>query len=353
MQKVTAKIQLSAIQNNAKAFKMLTKNRLFAVVKANAYGHGAEEVVSCLSSIADGFAVALIDEAIAIRTAACGKDILVFTPPINEEEGYALAINAFMATVPDLRTAKLLACVCEKYCLPLRVHLKVNTGMNRYGANLSTLGKVCKYLENHPFIKVAGVYSHLYTCQREVAEAQRALFVRAERIVKRRYPSAVAHLSATYGGLLGKEFAFDGVRIGLGLYGYIPMDISADEKQVADSLRLQKAMSVFATVTAVRKASFGGAGYGAVCIDKRQDLSVIRVGYADGFLRDKKDGILSVEDKSQALCMDAAIVNGRKKQGEKTVVLLDADKIAKKANTISYEVLCAATRRAEFEYTYE
>ena len=120
MQKVTAKIQLNAIQNNAKAFKMLTKNRLFAVVKANAYGHGAEEVVSCLSSVADGFAVALIDEAIAIRAAACGKDILVFTPPINEEEGYALAVNNFMATVPDLRTAKLLVRVCEKYRLSLR-----------------------------------------------------------------------------------------------------------------------------------------------------------------------------------------------------------------------------------------
>ena len=157
MQKVTAKISLNAIQNNAKAFKSLSKTRLFAVVKANAYGHGAEEVTACLSSIADGFAVALIDEALAIRSTVCGKDILVFTPPINEEEGYALAVNGFVASVPDLATAKLLAGVCEKYRLHLRVHLKVNTGMNRYGTSISMLGKVCKFLQNHPYIQADGV----------------------------------------------------------------------------------------------------------------------------------------------------------------------------------------------------
>ncbi|MBQ7913246.1 MAG: alanine racemase [Clostridia bacterium] len=351
MQKVIANVNLTAIQNNAKAFKTLTKTRLLAVVKANAYGHGAEEVTACLSNIADGFAVALIDEAIAIRLAACGKEILVFTPPMDEKEVYALAVNAFTATVPDLWTARLIADVCQKRRLHIRVHLKVNTGMNRYGMNLSMLGKVCKLLQNHPFIEVGGVYSHLYTCTKTVAEAQRALFVRAEQIVKRRYPNAVAHLSATYGGLLGEEFAFDGVRIGLGLYGYLPTP--TDTGKAANDLHLQRAMTVQTKVTATRKASYGGAGYGAPCIDKVQNLSVLRVGYADGFLRDKRGGLLSANDKSQALCMDACIVNGRKKRGEAIVVLSNAEEQATAAGTISYEVLCAATRRAEIRYGYE
>ena len=250
MQKVTAKIQLSAIQHNAKVFKKLTQARLYAVVKANAYGHGAEEVVGCLSHIADGFAVALIDEAIAIRTAACGKEILVFTPPIQEEEAYTLAINSFTATVPDLWTAKLVAKVCEKYRLRLGVHLKVNTGMNRYGMNNCMLGRVCEFLKNHPYIEVKGVYSHLYTCANEVATAQRRLFEKAEKIVKRNFPTATAHLSATYGSLLGKAFGFDGVRIGLGIYGYFPAELAEEEKRLAESLHLQKAMSITATVTA-------------------------------------------------------------------------------------------------------
>ena len=197
MQKVRAIIHLNAIQSNALAFKNLTKTRLYAVVKANAYGHGAEEVTACLSSVADGFAVALIDEALAIRTAACGKDILVFTPPINEEEVYALAVNGFMATIPDLWTAKLALSVCQKYGLRLTAHLKVNTGMNRYGMNLSMLGKVCKLLKNQAFVQVEGVYSHLYDSARATAETQLELFLRAERIVKKNYPNATAHLSAT------------------------------------------------------------------------------------------------------------------------------------------------------------
>ena len=144
MQKVRANINLSAILGNAQSFKNATKTRLYAVVKANAYGHGAEEVTACLASVADGFAVALIEEGIAIRTAACGKDILVFTPPLNEEEMYALAVNGFVATIPDLWTAKLAVRVCQKHGLRLAVHLKVNTGMNRYGMHLSMLGKVCR-----------------------------------------------------------------------------------------------------------------------------------------------------------------------------------------------------------------
>ena len=353
MQKVTATISLTAIQNNAKTFKALTKVPLMAVVKANAYGHGAEEVSACLSNIADGFAVALIEEALAIRTSACGKEILVFTPPISEEEVYNLAINGFVATVSDLWTARLVVCICQKHRLSLGVHLKVNTGMNRYGMNNSMLGKVCKFLQSYSFIAVKGVYSHLYTCTQTESEKQRTLFVRAERIVKRYHPNAKAHLSATYGSLLGKRFAFDGVRIGLGLYGYMPTELAVTEKAVACNLHLQRAMTVCAVVATTRKASYGGAGYGAPCIEEKQNLSVLRVGYADGFLRDKRGGLLSAKDKSNALCMDACIVNGRKKRGKKIIVLSNAEAQAKSAHTISYEVLCAATKRADFIYEYE
>ena len=352
MQKVKAIVNLKAIQSNALAFKNLTKTRLYAVVKANAYGHGAEEITACLSAVADGFAVALIDEALAIRAAACGKDILVFTPPINEEEVYALAASGFAATIPDLWTARLAVDVCKKYGLHLTAHLKVNTGMNRYGMNLSMLGKVCKFLKMQSCVQVKGVYSHLYDSTRATAEKQRALFLRAERIVKKSYPQAVAHLSATYGSLLGPEFAFDGVRIGLGLYGYLPTELTDTEGQVGERLCLQKAMSIQATVTAGRKASYGGAGYGAPCINNKQNLEVLRFGYADGFLRDKR-GVFPADDKSQTLCMDVCITNGKRRRGQQVTVLSNAELQAKAANTISYEVLCAVTRRAEFVYEYE
>ena len=90
MQKVIAKINLKAIVTNAKYFKESTGTKLCAVVKANAYGHGAVNVVNALSGLADFFAVSLIEEGIEISTAVCGKDILVLTPPITTEECEAI-----------------------------------------------------------------------------------------------------------------------------------------------------------------------------------------------------------------------------------------------------------------------
>ena len=150
MQKVIAKIHLGNIRRNAEKFIQCTKKPICAVVKANAYGHGAEEVVNALEGVADCFAVALIDEAVAIRTSACGKDILIFTPPLTETEVLAIAENAFVATIPDLWTAKLIVGVCKKWRLPIKAHLKINTGMNRYGMDIATLGKVCKLLQGNP-----------------------------------------------------------------------------------------------------------------------------------------------------------------------------------------------------------
>lgn len=342
VQKIVAKIHLGNIRYNAEEFSALTGTRLCAVVKANAYGHGSEEVVNALSGIADCFAVALLEEGIAIRGAACGKDVLVFTPPTNEEEGYHLAANGFIATVDGLYTAKLLSKVCAKYHLPLRVHLKVNTGMNRYGMNGSMLGKVCTFLQCDRYITVTGIYSHLYTCSRELSEVQRVLFVKMLAICKRYFPNVVAHLGATYGALQGKEYAFDMVRIGIGLYGYLPCS--------TEKLSLKKGMSTYAKSVFSRTYSFGGVGYGDVKKEKGTKLTLCRVGYADGVLRNRKNGVENFDKNANELCMDICIREGRIARGKYLPLLSDAEEIARETGTIVYEVLCAATRRAEFVY---
>ncbi|MBE7086238.1 MAG: alanine racemase [Clostridiales bacterium] len=350
MQKITAQIHLGHIQSNAKLFSSLTKNRLCAVVKANAYGHGAEEVVNALEGIADCFAVALIEEGLEIRTAACGKDILIFTPPLTKEEGLAIAENGFIASVPDLYTAKLLSQICGEKKLPLQVHLKVNTGMNRYGMNGSMLGKVCAFLQNDPFVRVSGIYSHLYTTNEETSEEQRILFCRMLEICKRYYPHVIAHLGGTYAALLGEKFAFDMTRIGIGLYGYFP---DMESKKSAKFL-LQKGMTVSSSTVINRQLSFGGVGYGNKRTKEElreiQNVSICRFGYADGFLRTANNGIFHEDEILNNLCMDVCMRKSTARRGEKVLILTDADKIAKATGTISYEVLCAATRRAEFIY---
>ncbi len=317
--------------------------KLCAVVKANAYGHGAEEVVFALADIADAFAVALVDEALSIRGAACGKDILVLTPPLNEEEGYAIAKNGFIASLPDLRTAKLLVYVCKKYRLTVRVHLKVNTGMNRYGMNANMLGRVCNFLRQNPCARVEGLYSHLYACDIQIAEAQRRSFLRMQAICKRYFSSFVSHLGATYGAALGEKFAFDMLRIGIGLYGYSPTKMP---------FPLHKGMTVETRVAYSRTYAQGGLGYGKEVGQKGEKLALCRMGYADGFLRDRKNGAAGWRENANELCMDACIRRSNQRRGGRVAVLTDADETARIAGTISYEVLCAATRRAEFVYDY-
>ena len=344
MQKIIAEIHLGNIRHNAQLFKKASGAKLCAVVKANAYGHGAEEVTLALADIADCFAVALVDEALQIRQAACGKDILVFSPPITEEEAYVLAVNGFVLSVPNLWTAKLLLRTCEKFNLMARAHLKVNTGMNRYGMNGSMLGKVCKLLQHSPFVKVEGLYSHLYDTTRENADRQRELFCDMQRICYRYFPAVCSHLSATYGATLGNAFALDMVRVGLGLYGYTP---------TATELPLRKGMVVKAQVVLNRKPSFGGVGYGSVAVEKGKPIALIRGGYADGFLRKRENGAFGWETNVNNLCMDVCLRNSHQKRGEWTYLLTDAEETASRAGTIPYEVLCAATRRAEMIYYYD
>ena len=341
MQKVIAEIHLKKIINNAEYFKKRTGAKLCAVVKADAYGHGAEEVTLALSQTADCFAVAIVDEALKIRLSACGKDILIFTPPLDEAEIVTSAINGFTLTVSDLYTAKRIVETCRKYSLSVKVHLKVNTGMNRYGMQIQALGKTCKYLQNFYCVKVEGIYSHLYDFDIAVCEEQRTRFLRAILVAKGYFPNLCAHLSATYGAPLSKDYAFDMVRIGLGLYGYSPTP-----------LPLQKAMTVRAPVIVNRAYQYGGAGYGKIdFVSMPKRLSTIRVGYADGFLRKKENG--TDGKNANNLCMDACIRNEDLKRGEWVTLLSDADETSKKTGTIAYEVLCSATRRAERIYDYD
>ena len=349
MQKIVAKVNLGAIADNARYFRKLTGARLCAVVKADAYGHGSEAVACALEGIADMFAVALSDEGKALRTAACGKPVLVLTPPADYAEAEALVEGGFIASVPDLWRAKLLAEAAERKGKEVAVHLQANTGMNRYGTNLPGLGRICRFLKGHPLVRAEGVYSHLYSHSREESERQRRLFVRAGEVCEKYYPGLCKHLSATYGALLGGEFSFDMVRIGLGLYGYLP-------EGSAFRPPLKKAMKVYARTIQSRRYSRGGAGYGEppAPLCRGEKMTVLRAGYADGFFRSAANvGTGEANGTLSPLCMDACVVRGGTRPGGIVPVMTDADKAAADAGTISYEILCAVTRRAEFVYEYE
>lgn len=321
MQKTLAVVNLSNLRYNANYIKNILGEKLFfAVVKADGYGHGGAQVAIAIEDIADGFCVAIIDEGVALRLAGVTKPVLVLSPPLGTDDVLRAKFYNLTLTVNSLHTAKLIG--------GAPCHIKINTGMNRLGCNLSQLSQILNVLKKE---QIEGVYSHLYNPSNAAAsEAQLQLFNRAEELVKSKKINTCAHLAASGGILSGKKYLKDGARCGILLYGYPPEGFKADVKPV---------LKVYARRTQITKFIGGGAGYAAARKNYKL-LSTYRLGYADGFARTAPLG-------ENFLCMDAFLQVGG---GELQPVLENADDYAKRCGTISYEVLCAATRRAEIIY---
>lgn len=348
MQKTVSVIDLGAVRENAlKIRKLLGKRFFYAVVKADAYGHGAEEVARAIEDIADGFCVAIIDEGINLRVAGITKPVLVFTPPLEEADAERAAYYNLGVTVNSARTAELCK---ENLC-----HIKVNTGMNRSGCNLKELPEVLKALSAD---KIISIYSHMYAPENaRESIRQLELFKRALNLAKQKNPDIYGHISASGGLLRGGEYLADGVRAGILLYGYAPGGFSANG--------FKKALKVYARRTQVTPFIGGGVGYNIA--DRRyKNLNVYRLGYADGFFRNIPLG-------EKTLCMDLFLSDGGESKGgyggksggnkngvaggynafdggEYKCVLSDAEEYARRAGTISYEVLTSVTRRSERIY---
>ena len=219
MQRTLSIVNLRAVRGNALKIKKLAGGaNFYAVVKADAYGHGAEEVSRYIEDVADGFCVAITEEGIALRVAGVSKPVLVLTPPLDGYDVSRARAYNLTLTVNSVNTAAL---VGGAPC-----HIKVNTGMNRLGCDIHTLPDVLKAL---PRESVLGVYSHLYAPDNVAASAsQLEIFRHAERMVKAVNPQAVAHISASGGLLRGGKYLADGVRCGILLYGYAPSGFKAD-----------------------------------------------------------------------------------------------------------------------------
>lgn len=321
MQRCEAYIDLRLIRKNALFIKKRANGALFyAVVKADGYGHGGVEVARAVEDVADGFCVALTDEGAQLRIAGIKKPILVLTPPMGGDDIARAKHYGLSITVNGEKTARL--------SRGLNCHIKINTGMNRYGCAVEELSNVLKELDSQ---RVEGVYSHLYAPADEEARlAQLALFERAEKLVKNFAPHAVAHIAASGGLLVGGRFIKDAVRCGILLYGYAPAGFRA---------RVYPAMKVAAKKVQTSPAVGGGAGYGRA---ERQfeRLSAYRAGYADGFFRGVPLGV-------GKLCMDGFISED---ESGKKVIFCNAEEYARQCGTISYEVLTSVARRAEKIY---
>ena len=332
-----AEISKSKLLYNIKAVKRLTKkSKICAVVKSDAYGHGLVEIANALYNEVDCYAVSLESECVALRYAGIDKNIILLTPAVSENFENLISLGITLS-VSSLNEIKLAYRVAKRLNKKAKIHIAVNTGMNRLGFDsVCDVKKAIKYLKGKDnIVCVTGVFSHLGNVENlNYSKIQRAKFLKFSAVIKKAYPNAISHLSSSGGILLGNEFLFDMVRVGIMLYGYAPFN--------TNKIKLKPILKVKARVVLKRKSvKSKRVGYG----DKRvsaDNLAVVRLGYADGIRRVGTIGIIN------NACMDLCMIN--KRIGRLYTVFNDITKLSNEYKTITYETLVNITKRAERIY---
>ncbi len=276
-----AEISITALRHNAAALRAHAPNgaRLWAVVKADAYGHGVDIVVPGLSGLADGFAVANLAEARQVRALAPAAPILIMGPALPSERA-EIARYAFLPAISSLEEAAGYAACANGH--PVAVHLVIDTGMGRIGVWERDALATFRAIAAMDGVKITGVCSHFpvadedATFTRGQSERFAALVavLRAEGLL-----GGCVHL-ANSAGLLGfPSSAADWYRAGLALYGASPL---AEYQSL-----LQSVMCWKTRVILVRDFESGsGVSYGRTFIaSKRMRVATLAVGYADGYRR--------------------------------------------------------------------
>ena len=245
-------IDLQAIQQNAEAIKKHTGKQLIAVVKADAYGHGAIRVAEVLDPTADMFAVATIEEGIELRQAGIRKPILILFSclPAQVEQIVEFYLTP---TIGDWEFARALNEVASEIT-PIKVHANINTGMNRSGVHYTEASQFLSGLKTLQRLETDGLFTHLATAD-EVDKSFVSVQLKRFSSVLANFDGKMVHVANSAATLAVPESHFDAVRPGLSLYGIYP----AAEKPI----RLKPALTWKARIGWVGTISEGeGVSYG-------------------------------------------------------------------------------------------
>lgn len=369
-QRVIAEIDLDAIASNIKNIRNMTnKNaKIMAIVKADAYGHGAVEVAKVLLyNGADCLGVAILDEAIQLRKNNIHVPILIlgYTPEAKMEDVVKYDI---IQTVFSYETAYQLSLSAVKLNKTAKIHIKIDTGMGRIGflPNETAIEEIMK-IASLPNINIDGIYTHFSTADefdKSFTLKQLKVFKYIiEGLEKKGISIPIKHC-ANSAAIMDLENAFfNMVRPGIILYGMYPSSEVKKEK-----LSLIPAMSIKTHISYVKEVEEGTPiGYGRTFITKRKSkIATVPIGYADGFQRIMTKGgrvivgngyapvvgricmdqfMIDVTDVEEVKAGDEVIILGRKKEKE-----ISAEEIAAIMGTISYEVVCMIGKRVPREY---
>ena len=345
------------------------------VVKADAYGHGARGAVPVF--ISEGcrfFAVSAIEEAVEVRSICrnrgCDARILILGVTLPNL-AKTLAAYDIIATLPSLEHAKKLSAEAVAAGVRVRAHVKLDTGMNRLGFPTyrdSDIEKTVREISECSKLRgivVEGLFTHFAEaddgCDGELAgtnkkQAER-FFKVSERLENAGVKIAFRHMCNSAAAMRFPELALDGVRFGISLYGSRPSD--ALDLPLKSVMRLKTKISHIHTLPAGERVSYGGI----FSADSDRVLATLPIGYADGLLRAYGGASVKIESEKGSfdapivgrICMDQCMVDitdgleRLPRVGDEVTIFGDSPerlyKLARLADTIPYEVLCAVSSR--------
>lgn len=367
IRRTRVEVDLAAIVGNARSVRAVTGAQVCAVVKADGYGHGAVAVAQALTraKAVACFGVSLVEEGVALRDAGVGAPVLVMGPSQHggEDEMIGARLTPVIASAEELDA---LAAVARRRG-GFDAHLKVDTGMGRLGAPLSSAGELASEA-GRAGIQIVGLMTHLACADTEepddphsMTRAQLARFAEADRaVVAAGAPVRVRHAANSSGALMFPDARFDLVRTGIAIYGNGRWPAGAAHTQ---------AMRLVTEVAQVRSIDEGSSvGYGAAWRAMRPSrVAVLPIGYADGLPRRASGraevairgrrvplvGLISMDiaiadvtDVPGVGVGDAAVLLGRAGDGASISVA----EYAAWAELSQYEVTCGMSKRVPRTY---
>jgi alanine racemase len=367
-ERAIAYIDLGILEENLRMIKsrITAGVKTLCVVKANAYGHGAVEVSQRLETTGvDHLGVATIDEGIELREKGIQLPILVMSGLFPWDEIGPLIKNELSLAIYDACMLKKIVDACPTFKKPLKVHVKVDTGMGRLGFSVNDMAFVGQQLKDAGNIVCEGLMSHFASSEiRDDYGLQQVASFREARstLASAGVTTAVAHMANSGAMIQYPEAHFDMVRVGISLYGSYPA------RALAEKLHLKQVMKFVTKIALIREFPPGQAlSYGRTyTTGKTTRIAYIPVGYADGYPRSLSNkGFVLIKDIKCSIvgkvCMDWSLVDitdiDGVDVGEEVILLgrgntqtITADEFAEHAGTIPYEILCKISTRVPRYY---
>ncbi|HYA27749.1 MAG TPA: alanine racemase [Acidobacteriota bacterium] len=335
--------------------------KILAMVKANAYGHGAVAAAKTLAAAgSDAFGVATLDEAIELRESGIRAPIVVVAG-VYPDQVEAFIAQSLTPAICDLANLRQIEAALLDRVSTLKFHLKIDTGMGRLGVRAEEIETCLPQLKTLEALKLEGVFSHFSTAESVEGDHTKKQLEIFSGVVRRLRSAGITpplvHLANSAATIAQPAAYFDMVRPGIMLYGVYP------SPSMAQQISLKPVLSWQTKVLQLKKVPVGASiSYGQTFITKRQSvIATLPVGYADGYhrlLSNRGEVLLRGKRAPVAgrVCMDLTMIDVTDirgvQQGDEVVLLgrqgdaeITADEMAGWARTISYEIFTSIGAR--------